>query len=119
MEEFYRFVVGDNGIYETVHQDCPKSDKRRDNKPDGSWLARVGESYPGKISFWTQEGLKKYFASGLLKWHASVVRGDVFVVIAENPKNIVYSDKYQIILDAEDIEIKDKIKLEKFLKEQF
>ena len=41
MNKYYRFVVGDKGIYEAVEHDCPKSDARRKNKPDGSWLPKI------------------------------------------------------------------------------
>jgi hypothetical protein len=47
---FYRFLSGERGIYEAVDIDCPKDiDERRKNKPDGSWLPKVGQKYPGAI----------------------------------------------------------------------
>lgn len=74
-EKIYRFVCDDIGIYEAVDKNCSRDDKRRDGKPDGSWLPKVGEKYPGAISFWTEKGLKKYHRSGLRDWHYSVVDG--------------------------------------------
>ena len=96
-EKFYRIVVGDVGIYEAVFRDCPKDDPRRAHKPDGGWLPRVGEDYPGAISFWSEFGLRKYHDSGLLDWHVSVVRGVVEVVMVTRPMAVVYEDEYQII----------------------
>ncbi|MCA9382800.1 hypothetical protein KC909_00380 [Candidatus Dojkabacteria bacterium] len=114
-EKYYRFVVDGIGIYEAVDRDCPKTDSRRDEKPDGSWLEKAGKEYPGAISYWTKEGLETYIFSGLLDWHASVVKGSINVLIAENPKNIKYQDQHQIILDDFDIEIMDIIGYEDFL----
>ena len=56
MNEYYRFVIGEIGIYDKVEKDCPKNDLRRNNKPDGSWLPKVGIDYLGAISFWTNKG---------------------------------------------------------------
>lgn len=113
--EYYRFIVTGRGIYEAVDQDCPKGDLRRSNKPDGSWLPKEGPKYPGAISFWTGYGLKKYFDSGLLKWHASVIKGNVEVVVVEKPEKILYEDEYQIILMPEFLKVKNQLQLDKFL----
>jgi len=55
MNRFYRFEVETNnssvGIYEAVDRDCSRDDIRRQKKPDGSWLPKVGMDYPGAISF--------------------------------------------------------------------
>ncbi|MBT3604683.1 MAG: hypothetical protein HOE48_10570 [Candidatus Latescibacteria bacterium] len=61
----YRFVVNNTGIYEAVEQACPRNDPRRQNKPDGSWLPKVGQTYPNVISFWTSHGLQTYINSNL------------------------------------------------------
>ena len=114
--EYYRFIVNGIGIYEAVENDCPRDDQRRMNKPDGSWLPKVGPKYPGAISFWTENGLKKYFDSGLLNWHKSVVKENVDVIIIEKPEKILYEDEYQIILMPDQFKIKDQTRLDKFLK---
>lgn len=91
------------GIYEAVFRDCPKEDPRRGNKPDGSWLARVGEAYPGGVSYWTEEGWRVYQESGLFAWHTSVVRGEVVVLeLAHEPEDVVYRDEYQVIAQQKD-----------------
>ncbi len=101
MEHFYRFVVGNVGIYEAVDKDCPKEpyDARRDSKPDGSWVPKKGPDFPGAISFWTKKGLTQYMESGLCAWHVSVVKGDVHVEQTARPGSILYEDEYQIIVD--------------------
>lgn len=40
MKKYYRFLSGKRGIYAAVDQDCPRSDSRRANKPDGSWVPK-------------------------------------------------------------------------------
>jgi hypothetical protein len=72
-EIFIRLESDGMGIYEAVEKHCPRTDPRRENKPDGSWLPRVGHNYPGAISFWKPAGLEKYSSSGLKEWHAGVV----------------------------------------------
>jgi len=116
MGEYYRFIVGKKGIYEKVELDCLKTDLRKKTKPDGSWLTKIGKDYPGAISFWTKEGMMKYVKSGLSNWHASVVEGEVEVIIIKEPNNILYRDKYQIIILPTEVNIKEKLKLNEFLK---
>ena len=116
MKEYYRFIVGNQGIYEVVEKSCPKNDPRRVNKPDGSWLPKVGMKYPGAISFWTEAGVKKYQQSGLMKWHSSVAQGKVEVIIIQEPKKVIYRDSNQIIIAQEEVRIKKKQSLEEFLK---
>lgn len=110
-EQFYRLVVGGVGIYEAVDRDCPKDDSRRKNKPDGTWLPRKGQDYPGAISFWSEYGLKRYFSSGLMGWHVTVVRGTVEVIIIKRPLEILYEDEYQIICKTEVIKEKTQVPL--------
>ncbi|HLD05080.1 MAG TPA: hypothetical protein VJG90_05165 [Candidatus Nanoarchaeia archaeon] len=107
-ELFFRFLSGEKGIYEVVEKDCPKEDPRRENKPDGSWLPKVGENFPGAISFWSRFGLKKYVESGLLDWHVSVVKEPVSVLITDRPENVLYEDEFQIICDPK-VEIKERV----------
>ena len=96
---WYRVTVGGTGIYEVVDRDCPRDDVRRQQKPDGSWLPRVGLTYPGAISYWTELGWNRYNASGLSSWHASVVVGELHVERRdEKPSNILYEDDYQVIV---------------------
>lgn len=96
---WYRVTVNSIGIYEAVDRDCPRDDIRRKNKPDGSWLPKVGSNYPGAISYWTEFGWKAYNESGLFTWHKSVVTEEVWVEKLENkPENILYEDEYQIIV---------------------
>ena len=63
--QYYRFTCSGKGIYEVVDRDCPRTDPRRFDKPDGSWLPKVGPNFPGAISFWTEKGLEKYKQSPL------------------------------------------------------
>ncbi len=116
--EYYRFIVNGVGIYEMIHREVEMNDPRRLNKPDGSWLPKKGLKYPGAISFWTDYGLKKYFDSELLKWHISVVSGNLEVVVIERPKEILYEDEYQIIFDPKFLKVKNQLQLDKFLYEK-
>ncbi len=99
--KYYRFIVNGVGIYEAVDRDCPKDNPCRLDKPDGSLLPKKGPEYPGAMSFWTDYGLKKYFDSGLLHWHASVVGGNIEVIVVEKPDEVLYEDEYQIIFKPE------------------
>jgi len=116
--EYYRFITDGMGIYEAVDQNCRKDDPRRLNKPDGSWLAKKGTDYSGAISFWTNFRVKKYFDSGLLDWHRSVIKGDVEVVVMDRPTEILYEDEYQIIFDVKFLKVKDQLTIDEFLKKK-
>lgn len=95
---WYRATVDSIGIYEAVERDCSRDDIRRQTKPDGGWLPRVGTKYPGAISYWTEFGWKVYSESGLFDWHKSVVNGEVRVERwYEKPGNVLYEDEYQVI----------------------
>lgn len=111
---YYRMISGNLGIYAAVDRDCPKDDNRRAGKPDGGWLPKAGTSYPGSVSFWTENGLNKYIDSGLLDWHASVVNDPVFVYIAEEPSHFLYEDDFQIICNPDNVTYKAKIPLDEF-----
>ena len=100
MTGFYRFLVHGTGIYEAVEGECPRTDLRRSNKPDGSWLPRVGTKYPGAISFWTEFGLEKYLQSGLQEWHRSVVSQPLTIAYTENISIPLYADEYQVICSS-------------------
>ena len=117
MAQYYRIVVESKGIYEAVQQQCPKGDSRRFNKPDGSWLIKAGEKYPGAISFWTEKGIKKYDDSGLLDWHISVVKGQVYALIIDRPNKVLYTDDYQIICQPREVTLKKKETIKEFIKE--
>ena len=98
---WYRVTVNNIGIYEAVDRDCSRDDIRRQNKPDGSWLPKVGSQYPGAISYWTEFGWKIYNESGLFDWHKSVAAGEVSVErLEEKPVNVLYEDAYQVIVDV-------------------
>ncbi len=99
-EKIYRFVCDGIGIYEAVDNHCPRDDRRREGKPDGSWLPKIGTEYPGAISFWTERGLDKYFSSGLQEWHRFVVREPLEVLVSDLPTNPLYQDKFQIICES-------------------
>ena len=116
MNYYYRFIVSKIGIYEAVESDCPRTYIRRKNKPDSSWLAKVGKDYPKAISFWTKEGLRRYIQSGLMERHTSVVKGKVEVIIAQEPNKILYKDEDQIIIEQNEVSLKKKLSLEEFLK---
>ena len=113
--EYYRFITNGVGIYEAISNEIEMSDPRRLNKPDGSWLPKEGPKYPGAISFWKDFGLKKYFDSGLLNWHKSVIKGGVDVIIIDRPEKILYEDEYQIIFDRSFLRVKDQLNLDRFL----
>ncbi|MCP4914434.1 MAG: cupin domain-containing protein [Oligoflexia bacterium] len=104
-ERIYRFTCDDIGIYEAVEKYCPRDDMRREFKPDGSWLPKIGKSYEGAISFWKEEGLNKYAVSGLKDWHNSVVKGVTKLIIAELPENFLYEDDFQIIVNPNTVKI--------------
>ena len=96
--KLYRFQVGDIGIYEAVDRDCPRDDKRRASKPDGSWLPKIGNNYPGAISFWKEFGRNKYEESGLKTWHKTVVLGEVQVIERSLEQiEVLYEDEFQVI----------------------
>jgi len=96
---WYRVTVNGVGIYEAVDRDCLRDDIRRQQKPDGSWLPKVGSNYPGAISYWTEFGWKTYNESGLFAWHKSVVTEEVRVEqLEEKPDKVLYEDEYQIIV---------------------
>lgn len=98
---WYRVTVNGVGIYEVVDRDCPRDDVRRQEKPDGSWLPKVGSNYPGAVSYWTEFGWKKYNESGLFDWHKSVITGAVRVErLDEKLNGILYEDDYQVIFGA-------------------
>ncbi|RJQ21848.1 hypothetical protein C4580_01645 [Candidatus Woesearchaeota archaeon] len=114
-EEFFRVIAGTQGIYAAVERDCPRNDARRKNKPDGSWLPKEGPKHPGAISFWKEFGLQKYIASGLLGWHAFVVKEPIQVQIISRPPKILHEDDYQIICIPADVQILREEPLEQFL----
>ena len=117
MTNFYRFVVGGVGIYQAVDRDCPKKpyDRRRDAKPDGSWVPKKGPDFPGAISFWTRKGLDRYISSGLCAWHVSVVNGEVCVEQTTRPESVLYEDEYQIIVHPENAIIEGRFSYGDFL----
>lgn len=97
-EKLYRYQVGKLGIYAAVDRDCPRDDRRRLSKPDGSWLPRVGKHYPEAISFWRDAGRKKYEESGLRAWHQSVVKGRMRIIEKRRDElEVLYEDEYQVI----------------------
>lgn len=114
--KFYRFVSGNLGIYEAVDLDCPRGHARRKGKPDGSWLPKVGDSFPGAISFWTVFGLRKYLDSGLSKWHASIVTKPVEILVAGEPTKVLYRDAFQVICKPNDIQVSETMPWDSFSK---
>lgn len=116
LENYYRIIVGNKGIYEAVDNDCPKNDPKRKQKPDGSWLPKIGQKYIGAISFWKEEGLKKYIESKLLQWHLSVVKGEARIITIERPKRILYEDNYQVVCGNSEIMIRNDEKVRTFLR---
>jgi 8-oxo-dGTP diphosphatase len=102
---YFRFVSGNLGIYEAVEHDCPRTDLRRQNKPDGSWLPRVGGQFPGAISFWTNFGLEKYLMSGLQEWHRSVLNQPLSLHLASKIEQPIYKDQYQVICRPSDVDL--------------
>lgn len=113
--EYYRFITNSVGIYEAISNEIEANDPSRLNKPDGAWLPKKGSDYPGAISFWKDFGLKKYFDSGLLNWHRSVIKGNIEVMVADRPTEVLYEDEYQIIFDKKFLKVKDKLNIDKFL----
>jgi uncharacterized cupin superfamily protein len=104
-EKVYRFTCDGIGIYEAVEKSCRRDDRRRQQKPDGSWLPKIGENYPGAISFWKKAGFKKYTDSGLRDWHYSVAEGQAKLFIAEKPADVLYEDEFQVICAADAVSI--------------
>lgn len=116
----FRYVSGEKGIYEVVDLFCPKSDRRRNQKPDGSWLSKAGPKFPGPkfpgaISFWTPEGLEKYILSGLQQWHLSVIDQSVQVIVAQLKREPLYRDELQVITHAIDFEVIETLSASAFL----
>jgi hypothetical protein len=101
---FYRVTVGGRGVYEAVDTVCGREDPRRQGKPDGSWLPRVGERFPGALSFWTEAGFTRYRDSGLAAWHASVLTAPVQVQTFESLPASLYEDELQVIVANGDFE---------------
>ena len=101
----YRFQCDELGTYAAVERDCPQGDPRRNDKPDGSWVPKVGERFPGCISFWKKDGLKKYQESGLRDWHSSVISGETRLLIAKEPTHPVYQDEFQVVAPPEAFQI--------------
>ncbi len=97
----YRITVDGAGIYEVVSKDCPKDDPRRANKPDGGWLIKKGLEFPRSVSFWTENGFRKYKDSGLFDWHKSVIKGKILIeeIPRPIPGDVLYEDEYQIIVN--------------------
>jgi hypothetical protein len=113
--QYHRFIAGGRGIYEAVELDCPRNDRRREGKPDGGWLPRVGKKYPGAISFWTEFGLRRYLDSGLQAWHASVAKVPVEVQTVSNPTQVLYSDEFQIICLPEHVRVNNLVPAQHFI----
>lgn len=114
-QRLFRVLVGEHGIYEAVEQYCPQEDSRRKEKPDGSWLPKVGEQFPSSLSFWTEYGLWRYIESGLFDWHRSVVDEQVSVLIAEErPERPEYEDSFQLIADEFLIEVDEFLEFSLF-----
>ena len=105
----FRFVSGGLGIYEAVERDCPRGDSRRECKPDGSWLPKVGKSYPEAVSYWTEKGLWKYIRSGLQHWHRIVVNSPVEIIEASLIGNAHYRDEFQVIAGSESFGIERSV----------
>ena len=95
---FYRVECRGKGIYEMVDMCCAKDDPRRTDKPDGSWLAKIGPKYPDAVSWFTEVGFKKYTESGLRAWHESVVEEEVVIRTAEALNGVVYEDEDQVLV---------------------
>lgn len=93
----YRFTSGGKGVYEAVDLACPRDDKRRELKPDGSWLPKIGKAYPGSVSYWTEYGLNVYLCSGLQEWHRSVLEKPLIVEVVDIPEQVLYRDQFQFI----------------------
>ena len=101
-------------MYAAVERYCPGSDVRRKDKPDGSWLPKVGKDYPGAVSFWTERGLERYIGSGLLGWHAAVVRGAIEVCVVDSLRAF-YRDPYQAICPLAVVATARRQSLESFM----
>ncbi len=115
-ERLYRVVAGETGIFAAVDRDCPKDDPLREDKPDGSWLPKVGEQFTDCISFWSEFGLWRYIDSGLFEWHRSVVKDSVSILIAdERPQSPAYEDEFQVIADGWSVEIDEFVPYQEFI----
>jgi len=112
---YYRVLSGTRGIYAAIDADCPAGDSRRNTKPDGSWLKKVGNDYLGAVSLWTGAGMRKYIDSGLFAWHVAVVKEDVVVQLVKLPAEILYEDDLQVICKPEGIRPVGSVPFEEFL----
>ena len=110
--KIYRFECDGQGIYAAVEKECPRNDPRRNGKPDGAWLPRVGSSYLGTISFWKSSGLEKYESTGLRDWHLSVVTGDTRFIVADLPTEFLYEDEWQVIFSPEHLNIQRSYRID-------
>lgn len=108
----FRFTLNSKGIYEELDKQVPRDSDLRSSKPDGTWLPKVGEKYPGAISFFTKAGLKQYADSGLKDWHYSVVEGKASMLLAERPDSPLYEDEFQVISHPSDFKIKKEFSFE-------
>lgn len=99
---YYRVTVRGFGIYHAVDIDCPKDSVKRENKPDGGWLPKVGPNFPSGISYWTEYGWEYYQKSGLFDWHKSVVKGEVEIEkIDIFSSELLYEDQFQVIVSKD------------------
>jgi 8-oxo-dGTP pyrophosphatase MutT (NUDIX family) len=114
----YRFEHQHIGIYEAVDHHCPRTDRRREVKPDGAWLPKVGPRFPGQVSYWTESGLKRYITSGLQDWHRAVLPSEPTVKIAELNSTANYSDEFQVIAPPEAFELERTVSTNEFFEEQ-
>jgi putative hydrolase of the HAD superfamily len=110
-QHLYRFEANGLGIYAAVERDCPRDDGRRNGKPDGSWLPRVGPKYPGAISLFTETGLAKYWGSGLMHWHASVTAAPMRAWRATQQGAMHHRDRFQIITEPGNVSFVEEIEI--------
>ncbi|RJQ17084.1 hypothetical protein C4573_03450 [Candidatus Woesearchaeota archaeon] len=97
MQQYYRVIAGDLGIYRAVLQDCPRGDKRRKDKPKEDWMTHVGDEFPECHSYWTAWGMNQYLLSGMLAWQSRVVSAPVHILTFDEPKTIKYRDALQVL----------------------
>lgn len=106
-QQLFRVVSGDQGIYEAVDLECPLNDSRRNFMPDDLWLPKSIPQIEGVKSIFTSQGFSHYRKSGLLKWHASVVKDPIEIQLVEPPGSALYKDEAQLVVDPEHFKIKD------------
>jgi hypothetical protein len=99
-EEYFRFTYKGKGIYEALKEKVdPETWKKFLRSSMFTWLPKP-EQYPkGCISYFTKEG-RRLFTKRVLPICERYLGEDIEFSKVKNLTNIVYKDKYQVIVDT-------------------